>query len=534
MSMLIYGSLWSGSRITEAGHLTIANFLSAFREPLVIETILNSALVGLGATGATVISVLLGTSLAWLATRTNMPGSGKVKIITLLPFFTSSLLVGVSWSLLLSPQIGLLNNVLSAIGLPRLNIFSRGGLIWATGLYHTPYMFLFADSSLEESSQILGASTLNTLRRITIPIIAPSIASGALLVAVASVGLFGIAAILGTPGGIFVIPSLIHRQVSIYPVRTNVAAAIALCLVVFTFVLVAVQRRLLTRESKRFVTISGKASHARPVHLGKWRWSAAGFYWLFILIGIVLPYFVLIFASLSPFWSGKLSLGALTLTNYRELFFGIYGDQVRNAFRNSIVLALSAASLSVFICLIIAWVIHRGTGRLKVLAEFLATAPIAIPGIVFGLAFLWAWIRFPVQIYGTLWILIIAYLTRTMPHSVRMIGSNIIQISRDLEESARIMGASWTRTIRDIVFPLLKPGLIAAWAFVFILSIKELNTSILLVTPNTNVLSTLIYDIYQEGFYVTLSALVVVQSLLAFVTLTVFEYIVKGKSISER
>jgi iron(III) transport system permease protein len=402
-------------------------------------------------------------------------------------------------------------------------------------------MFLFAhsafqsiDSSLEESSQILGASTLTTLRRITIPIIAPSIASGALLVAVASVGLFGIAAILGTPGGIFVIPSLIHRQVSIYPVRTNVAAAIALCLVVFTFVLVAVQRRLLTRESKRFVTISGKASHARPVHLGKWRWSAAGFYWLFILIGIVLPYFVLIFASLSPFWSGKLSLGALTLTNYRELFFGIYGDQVRNAFRNSIVLALSAASLSVFICLIIAWVIHRGTGRLKVLAEFLATAPIAIPGIVFGLAFLWAWIRFPVQIYGTLWILIIAYLTRTMPHSVRMIGSNIIQISRDLEESARIMGASWTRTIRDIVFPLLKPGLIAAWAFVFILSIKELNTSILLVTPNTNVLSTLIYDIYQEGFYVTLSALVVVQALLAFVTLTVFEHIVKGKSISER
>jgi iron(III) transport system permease protein len=316
-------------------------------------------------------------------------------------------------------------------------------------------------------------------------------------------------------------------------VRSNIAAAIALCLIAFTFLLVVAQRRLVTRES-RFVTLSGKTTYLRPVDLGRWRWWAAGFYWLFILVAIGLPYFVLLFASFSRFWSGTLSLGNLSWANYHDLFFGLYGEQVRNAFRNSIALAFTSASLSVIICLTIAWVIHRGIGKVKVFAEFLATAPIAIPGIVFGLAFLWAWIRFPIQIYGTLWILVIAYLTRTMPHSVRVIGSNIVQISTDLEESARIIGASWVRVIKDIIFPLLKPGLIAAWAFVFVLSIKELNTAILLVTPNTNVISTLIYDIYQEGFYVTLSALVILQALLAFITLTIVEYVGKGRSPSER
>jgi iron(III) transport system permease protein len=222
------------------------------------------------------------------------------------------------------------------------------------------------------------------------------------------------------------------------------------------------------------------------------------------------------------------------MANYHDLFFGSYAAQVRSAFSNSMLLGVGAATISVAICLIIAWVINRGTGWFKVIAEFLAMAPVAVPGIVFGVAFLWAWIRFPIQIYGTLWILIIAYVTRTIPHCTRVLGSNMIQISKDLEESARVAGASWMRILKDIVFPLLKPGLLAAWAFVFILSIKELNTSILLVTPKTNVIATLVYDIYQEGFYVKLSALVVIESAMIIITLAAFEYILKGKFMSDK
>ena len=538
VSMLVYGSFWSGTRITAPGHLTLNNFIGVFKNPTVIGAVLNTSWVTLGATA---ISVFLGVPLAWFVARTNMPGRNKVRMVTLIPFFTSSLLAGVSWALLLSPQIGLLNHLFAAIGLPRLNIFSIGGLIWATGLYHVPYLFLFAypafqsiDSSLEEGSQVMGAGVFTTFRRITLPLIAPSIASGAILVAVSSVGLFGIVAILGTPKGIFLLTNFIQRQVSIYPAKHNVAAAVSMLLLIGTLFFIALQRRFITRESKRFVTISGKVARARTVDLGPWRWPAAGLYGLFLFVGVFLPYLVLVLVSLSTFWSGSVSLSALTLGNYDDLFFGTYAQAVRTAFGNSIFLGVGAATLSAGICLIIAWVIHRGTGWFKVVAEFLAMAPVAIPGIVFGVAFLWAWIRFPIQIYGTLWILIIAYVTRTIPHSTRVLGSSIIQISRDLEESARIVGASSIQVLKDIVFPLLKPGLLAAWAFVFILSIKELNTSILLVTPKTNVLATLIYDIYQEGFYVKLSALVVIESAVIIVTLIAFEYILKGKFISER
>ena len=538
LSMLIYGSFWSGTRITAPGHLTLNNFIGVFKNPTVMGAVLSTLWVTLGATA---VSVSLGVPLAWLVARTDMPGRSKVRMLTLLPFFTSSLLVGVSWALLLSPQIGLLNHVFSTIGLPPLNIFSIGGLIWATGLYHIPYLFLFAlpafqaiDSSLEESSQIIGAGVFTTFRRVTLPLIAPSIASGAILVAVSSIGLFGIVAILGTPKGIFLLTNFIQRQVSIFPVRHNVAAAVSVLLLIGTLFFIALQRRFITRESRRFVTISGKVSRARTVELGPWRWPAAALYGLFLFVGVFLPYLVLVLVSLSPFWSGSVSLSTLTLGNYHDLFFGTYAQAVRTAFGNSILLGVGAATLSAGVCLVMAWVIHRGTGWFKVVAEFLAMAPVAIPGIVFGVAFLWAWIRFPIQIYGTLWILVIAYVTRTIPHSTRVLGSSIMQISRDLEESARVVGASSIRVLKDIVFPLLKPGLLAAWAFVFILSIKELNTSILLVTTKTNVLATLIYDIYQEGFYVKLSALVVIESAVIIVTLIVFEHILKGKFISEQ
>jgi iron(III) transport system permease protein len=538
ISMLFYGSFWSATRITSPGYLTINNFITVLKSPRVISAIVNTFWVALGTTG---ISVLIGVPLAWLVARTNMPGRSRVRTITLLPFFTSSLLVGVSWALLLSPEIGLLNNLFSSLGLPRFNIFSIGGLIWATGLYHIPYMFLFAypafqsiDSSLEESSQILGANVFTTFRKITFPLIAPSIVSGAILVAVSSIGLFGIVAVLGTPKGIFMLTNFIQRQVASFPVKHNIAAAASMLLLIGTFIFIAIQRRFVAKESKRFVTVSGKVPRARTVDLGKWRWPAAGAYGLFILVGVLLPYFILVIVSLSDYWSGSISFKTLTTANYYDLFFGTYAAQVRSAFSNSMLLGVGAATLSVAICLIIAWVINRGTGWFKVVAEFLAMAPVAVPGIVFGVAFLWAWIRFPIQIYGTLWILIIAYVTRTIPHSTRVLGSNIIQISRDLEESARVVGASWVRILKDIVFPLLKPGLLAAWAFVFILSIKELNTSILLVTPKTNVIATLIYDIYQEGFYVKLSALVVIESLMIIITLALFEYILKGKFMSEK
>ena len=402
-------------------------------------------------------------------------------------------------------------------------------------------MFLFAypafqsiDSSLEESSQILGANVFTTFRKITFPLIMPSIVSGAILVAVSSIGLFGIVAILGTPKGIFMLTNFIQRQVASFPVKHNIAAAASMLLLVGTFIFIAIQRRFIAKENKRFVTVSGKVPRARTVDLGKWRWPAAGVYGLFILVGVLLPYFILVIVSLSDYWSGSISLKTLTMGNYHDLFFGSYAAQVRSAFSNSMLLGVGAATISVAICLIIAWVINRGTGWFKVIAEFLAMAPVAVPGIVFGVAFLWAWIRFPIQIYGTLWILIIAYVTRTIPHCTRVLGSNMIQISKDLEESARVAGASWMRILKDIVFPLLKPGLLAAWAFVFILSIKELNTSILLVTPKTNVIATLVYDIYQEGFYVKLSALVVIESAMIIITLAAFEYILKGKFMSDK
>jgi iron(III) transport system permease protein len=534
---LAYGSLWSETRITRPGHLTVANYIDILSDPFFLKVLLSTMLV---AVGATIISVVLGVPLAWLAVRTNMPGRGLVRTVTLLPFFTSTILVAVSWALLLSPQIGLLTPMIEMFGLGTINIFSLGGVTWATGIYHTPYMYLFAtaafasiDSSLEEAAQASGAGFMRTMAQVTVPLIAPSITSAALLICISAMGLFGFAAILATPAGIYLLPSYIHRLTAVFPVQYNTAAAVSVVMIVISLVIILIQSRV-AAEGKKYTTISGKSSQPRLVDLGRWRWAAAGCYAVFILVAVALPYFVLLLASLSPSWSATMSFTGLSLVHFERLFVGSMSGVVWRSMLNSLYLGVAAATSSVICCFFVAWTVQRGTGRLRLVAETLAIIPLAVPGIVFGVAFLWAWIAFPVQIYGTLWVLIIAYITRTVPHSTRVIGVSLMQISGDLEEAARATGASWARTMRGVVLPLLTPGLLAAWSFVFVLSLKELNTAILLVTPDTSVLATLVYNIYQEGSFATLSALVLVQALLAAGVLGLFELIIKRTSASAR
>ena len=535
LGMLLFGAFWSAARITQPGYLTFSVLANVLRDPAVHAVIWNTMVVSLG---ATVISVLLGTPLAWLAVRTDMPGRSFVRTATLLPFFTSTVLVGISWALLLSPQIGLLNRLATWFGLAPFNVFSLLGLTLVTGLYHIPYVYLFAtaaframDASLEESSQIVGAGIFTTMRRITLPLILPSITSAALLVAVSSMGLFGLAAILGTPQGVFILPNYIQRLISVYPARYNSAAAVAVCLIALAFVLVLLQKSATNRE-KKYITVTGKSARVRLVALGRWRWPSAVLYAAFLSLCVGLPFAVLVIASLSPFWSPTVAWDQLSLVQFREIFFGNMSGRFFNAFVNSIVLSVGAATLSVVLCLSVAWTVHRGRGPGRAIAELVTMIPVAIPGIVFGIAFLWAWIRFPIQIYGTLWILIIAYLTRTTPHSTRVIGASLQQVSRDLEEAAAVVGATWLQIVRRIMLPILLPGLIAAWSFVFVLSLKELNTSILLVTPNSNVLSTLIYDVYQEGSFATLSALVLIQAVMAAVALALLDRVAARISVA--
>jgi iron(III) transport system permease protein len=535
LGMLVFGAFWSAARITQPGHLTFAVIANVLQDPAVHQVIWNTVVVSLG---ATVISVVIGAPLAWLSIRTDMPGRSLVRTATLLPFFTSTVLVGISWALLLSPQIGLLNRAVVWLGLAPLNVFSLPGLTLVTGLYHVPYVYLFAsasyrsmDASLEESSQIVGASVFTTMRRITLPLMLPSITSAALLVAVSSMGLFGIAAILGTPQGVFILPNYIQRLISVYPAKYNSAAAVAVCLIALAFVLVFLQK-LATNREKKYVTVTGKSTRVRQVALGRWRWPSVAIYATFLLVAVGLPFAVLVVASLSPFWSPTVDWSQLSLVQFREIFFGNMSGRFFNAFLNSIILSVSAATLSIFLCLGVAWNVHRSNRGGRAVAEIITMIPVAIPGIVFGIAFLWAWIRFPIQIYGTLWILIIAYLTRTTPHSTRVIGSSLQQISRDLEEAAAVVGATWLQIIRRIILPILLPGLIAAWSFVFVLSLKELNTSILLVTPSSNVLSTLIYDVYQEGSFATLSALVLIQAAMAAVALALLDSVAARISTS--
>lgn len=515
--MLVLGS-FSAPRPTESAVTSVRAYFALFQE---IEVVWNTIHV---AVGSTVLALLIGLSLAWILARTDVPFASTLEQFVIIPFYLSPLLGAIGWALLASPsQAGIVNAFfMKAFGLSSapFNIYTASGIIWVSGIYFAPFCFLFAtsalrsmDSSLEESARVSGSGNLGTALRITFPLIMPAILGSTLLVFVLAVGQFGVPAVLGMPRGYDVLTTRIYALVAGFDPDYAVAAAMGLCLVAFSAVGIALQIRILGH--RKFTTVTGKGYRPRVIETGFARYVLFACVVAYIAVAVVLPLGALIFASFLRYLTTTWTDAQFTTANYVYILFQYPTTQT--AIWNTLLLAIGGATLTLLLCFLVAWQVVRLRTVWTRLLEFLVMVPVAIPGIVFSLGLLWAWIAVPfVPIYGTIWILLICYVTIFIPYGVRSISASLAQIDSSLEECALVCGASWTQVLRTILFPLLRPGLMAAWTLLFVSIVKELSASALLYNNRTIVLSVAVYDLIAGSSFPRVSALALIEAILIF------------------
>lgn len=481
-SMLV----WVG----ETPQLSIGNFAGLFADPRFYTAVGNTIICGLG---AMVISIILGFSLAWIVSRTDLPGRSLFETLNLIPFFLSPYVGAIGWIFLVAPYSGLLQTtMMDTVGYSPdwINIYSLGGVILVLSLFYTPYVYLFVisplrqmDGGLEDAARVHGATFWMTVRLITVPLLMPALLSAALIVFITSAGLFDVPLALTATKGIRTMPTEIFSLVR-YPSDLGRAAAFGIVITVVTIALALLQRAYLSR--RRYETVSGKGYKPRLVKLSRrGLFYAYTIEFVYLMMSVVLPVLALILVALSPLWTGRFRPASATLANFHYVLFEY--SLTQQAILNSLFLAIVGATLGVILSTLQAYHLSRGPKRGRALADSLLSLPLGIPGIVLSLFFLILAIRTP--LYGTLAILLIAYVARFFPFSTRTVGAMMAAIHPELEESARTSGAGWFQTVRLIMLPLLRPALIAAWIMLFIIFIRELGASILLYSSGTETIS---------------------------------------------
>jgi iron(III) transport system permease protein len=519
---LLLGALTDTNPVVEGfslAHLSITNFLTVLSNPNVGEALFNT-LVACG--GGTLIAVAIGLTFSWIVVRTNTPFKRFIAAASILPLFAPPLVAGVAWTILGSPKTGLINIMFKWLHLDlHVDFYSLPGLVFVFGIYYAPYVYMFTasalrnmDPNLEEAAEISGASAFATLFSVTFPLIMPAIISGMLLSFIVMLGIYGIPAVLGAPTNINVLTTYIFKLTNWSPPLYNTAAAVAIILMVVTGALVFLQQRVVSGRS--YVTVAGKAYRPRNLDLGPWRWLTFGFGITYLIVVAVLPTLALIVAAFRKFMFIRDAASLFDMKQYSLMHFHSIFDNpltlnsIYNAVEVGVITALAGGALA----FAIGYTIHRThvPGRRSI--DLLSTLPVAIPGLVIGVAYLWAWIGIPGGLYGTLWILALAFIARFMPDTVKALSTSFLQIHRELEEAAWVCGTGMLRTIRTIVLPLASPGVIAAMTLLFVLAIRELGSSLFLYTSNTMVMSVLLLDYYEGGNLGKTAAFSLVQTVL--------------------
>ena len=509
---LLWQSILTPQTASAPAQFTLDNFRTAYLSADTARLLVNSVQF---ASGAAVLALLVGTGLAWMNERTNTPFKSLFFALTIMPLVIPGILFTVSWIMLASPKIGLLNLALQRLfdtDAVFVNIYSMSGMIWVDGLHYSPMAFLLMtaafrsmDPSLEEQAAMSGASLFQTARRITLGLAWPAALASLLILFVRSIESFEVPALLGLPVGIHVYTSAIYQAIHEYPSQIGLASAYAVTLLLLTSLGVYVQSRLAASGS-RYSTVTGKGFRPRTIDLGSWRYLTAAIFIAYFAIIVLLPFLVLLWSSLQRFYSvpSWAALARVSLDSYRAV---LDHPQFGQTVWNSALLAVGSAGAVMLLSAVISWIVVRTRVRGRWLLDNIASLPLVFPGLVLGLAIMVCYLTVDIGIYGTLWIMFIAYVTRFLPYGMRYNSTSMLQIHKELEESAAMSGASWSMTFRRIVLPLLQPGLLAGFIYVMIVSIRELASSILLYSPGTEVVSIMIWELWQNGQYVELSAL---------------------------
>ncbi len=534
--------LWQSFRTPQTAAadavFTVANYVDAYGSSGTWTLLWNSLQF---AFGTSVFAFVVGTLLAWMNERTNTPFKSIFFALSLIPLVIPGILFTVAWIFLASPQIGIINVALQGwLGLqePPFDIYSLGGMIWVDGLHYSPMAFLLMsaaframDPSLEESATMSGANMFQVAWRVTLKLTWPAIFATILILFVRAIESFEVPALLGLPVGIQVFTSAIYQAVHRYPSQVGLASAYAATLLVITTAGVYFVSRLSSRGSK-YATMTGKGFRPRQIDLGPWRWFTAGIFIVYFLLIVVLPFSVLLWSSFQTFYAvpSVQALDNLTLDPYR--FILAYPNLGRTV-ANSIMLSFGSATIVMLVTSVICWIVVKTRFPGRWLLDNIASLPMVFPGLVLGLSIMIFYLNVDVGIYGTIWIMLIAYVTRFMPYGLRYNTTSMLQIHKELEESAAMSGASWGTTFRRVILPLLKPGLLAGWIYVMIVSIRELSTSILLYSPDTQVVSIVIWELWENGQYVELSALGVLFIITLFLLVLAAQWLGKKYGVKD-
>jgi iron(III) transport system permease protein len=505
----------------------LGNYVAMFEEDL--QVIINTVVI---AVAATVMAVLIGFTLAWILTRTNVPGRDKLERLMELPYYMTPLVGALAWAVLASPRSGFFNQIWRWAGGTGdlFNIYSMFGIAWIMALFEGTVAFVMIsaamksmDPALEESARVIGASKLRTALTVTLPLVMPGVLGATLFVFAEMLGSFAAALVIGIPARVYVITTAIWDSTLSYPPAYGRASAMGLALFAVMFAMLTFYRWRVGRGS--FATITGKAFRPRRMDMGRLAWLLFVVCALYVLLAVVLPIAALLLTSLQRFATALLYQAQFTLANY-EMALAL--GPVRTALANSLLLGLGVASLGVIIMVLVVWIIYRSqlVGRGSI--EYLVMFPQAVPRLVFGLALLWAWLNMPIPIYGTLWLLALAYFTVMLPIGVRTLAGVVLQVDKSLEECARVCGAGWVYQLRTITLPLLKPGVIAAWLLIFMACVRELGVSVFLMGPNAKVIAPSIVSAFASSGIELTAAMALIQTFTVVVALLILFRLTRG------
>src|SRR5881227_1558808 len=506
MSWLVYFSVTD-----KAGSLTFDNFTKLVTDPTFIDPLVTTMIL---ATSSAIICCAVAAPMGWLVARTDMPLRRTIRALVTASFVTPPFLGAIAWELLAAPNSGLLNQLYRGFigdpgADPLFDIYTLPGLIFVISCYTFPYVFVLLANALdripgdlEDASSILGGKTWTTARRVTIPLALPAVLAGALVAFLQAMTLFGSPAILALPAGFHTMTTKIWSLFQ-YPPKPELAAAASLPLLLLTVLLLRAEHMILGRRS--YAVVGGKQSDPRLVRLGAWKWVALGLAFLVLMNPVFLPYGALLNAVFSRTASQFVSFTNFTLHNIEFVFFELSATKL--AFKNTFILGFLSATIGTIIAVVISYLTARkAIAGWRVLA-FLATAPVAVPGIVLGVGLFLSYTRPPFVLYGTLWILLIAFVTISLPSAYQQLQAAFATIHPELEDASRILGATRLQSLRQITAPLLRTGVIATWCFIFIGVMRELSAAIVLFTSQTKVLSVLIYDLNESGDLAAISVL---------------------------
>ena len=497
----------------QPGAFTLQHYTTAYSDPQVFWMFFNTVVL---AVTSTTLALLIAVFFAFLTERTDMPFRNLAWGLLLVPMAVPGILFAISWVFLLSPKIGLINiwlrSLLELFGIELsegpLNIYSLWGMIFLEGIRGVTTVFLILvgaframDPSLEEAARVSGASNRTSIFRIFIPMLTPALLAAGMYSFMTNLEALEIPIIIGFPARIYVFPTYIYFVSQRFmPPQYGLSAALGASFLIVSILLVYGYRRIVG-QAGRFATITGKGYRPRLIALGKWRYPAFGAFVLYFILTIALPTLVLLWRSLvryyvMPSWT---ALAQVTLKNYWEVFVE---DQIIRALINTLTVGVATATLTMFLCLIVAWVVVRSKFKGRAVLDGLTFLPHAIPGVTIGIALIFVYLNPPLNslpLYGTIWIIVLGLTVGYTAFGSRTMNGAIAQIHNELEEAGKVSGAAWSTIMRRIILPLLLPAFVSGWIWVASHSLRSFSVPLILSSRDSLVLSVVMWDLWNNG-----------------------------------